>query len=236
VQRRAAADRVPDLILDPKGLAQMLLCLLRLPRAEMERAELVMGPRLSRKVARSLGGAQERPQRPDELEPAQTEHGQTVHGAHDLQLLSEPAALVEPPDEPQQRIDLAGDQPRLEELSTGRRAEEPVGLLYPARDLGCSAFEGDDRGRLVSRLVRERTAQLLGVGVLPLSLEVRERPAGRSDLEQVAADRNRRGCRRRVIAAAHDLLLCRVPRRYASCPKRSSPGQTLQPEALFSDT
>jgi hypothetical protein len=50
VARRAAADRVAQLVLDPERLTQVLFRLLRLPGAEMERAELVVRPRLSGQV------------------------------------------------------------------------------------------------------------------------------------------------------------------------------------------
>ena len=203
VARRAPADRVAELVLDPERLAQVPLRLLGLPGAEMERPKLVVRPRLSGQVRGGLRRAQERPERADELEPTQAENRQAVDGAHDLELLPEPAAPVEASGEVEQRADLTGDQSRVEELATSGGPKDPVRLLDPARDLRRAGFERHDRGRAALHLVREPSPQLVGIRGLPLRLEMGERPANRPDLERVAADPNGCRCRRRVAAEHH---------------------------------
>ena len=203
----------------------------------MERPKLVVRPRLSGQVRGGLRRAQERPERADELEPTQAENRQAVDGAHDLELLPEPAAPVEASGEVEQRADLTGDQSRVEELATSGGPKDPVRLLDPARDLRRAGFERHDRGRAALHLVREPSPQLVGIRGLPLRLEMGERPANRPDLERVAADPNGCRCRRRVAAEHHSPSPYRV---FLDATPLGEHGQAtrgaLQPEAFPSDT
>src|ERR1043166_2305232 len=144
-----------------------------------------------------LGRAQQGQKRANQVQPPERESEQAVERPHQLQLLLEPAGLVEPREEVEQGVDLPGEVVELEQVAGGCCADEPVRLLDPARYCVRALLELLDRGdrgrRLVSRLIQRRRE---GTSVLALRLRLEPRERARAgNLERVGPDPDGAVCR-----------------------------------------
>src|SRR5262245_53584053 len=97
-------------------------------------------------VPSSLCRRQEGSQGTNELEPAKREGEQAVERAHEGELLLEPTGLVEPPEQVEQGIDIAGQVRRVEQPALGCVAKQPFGVLDSPRNRLRACLELLDRG------------------------------------------------------------------------------------------
>ena len=132
-------------------------------------------PGLAGPISERAGDAQRQAERAYEVEPAEQEREQRREVAGDPKRFLMAASSIQPFYESNKRVDLVGDDLRVERVALGDRVEQAQGLLASRSDSG-GVFQQLVRSRCVALLDRraKRLAKLVRVLLFRSRFEQRE--------------------------------------------------------------